>query len=57
VGVPDELLLAGLAAWTGVIGAVSVEVFGHLRNVLDEPSAHFDAMVSMIGHELLGLPR
>jgi hypothetical protein len=32
-------------------------VFGHLRNVLDEPSAHFDAMVSMIGHELLGLPR
>jgi AcrR family transcriptional regulator len=57
VGVPDELLLAGLTAWMGVIGAVSVEVFGHLRNVLDEPSAHFDAMVSMIGHELLGLPR
>lgn len=57
VDIPDELLLAGLTAWMSIVGAVTVEVFGHLRNVLDEPSAHFDAMVAMIGHELLGLPR
>ena len=53
--VPDGMLLAGLTAWTCILGAVSAEVFGHLDNVLDGPSAHFDAMVSMIGHGLLGL--
>lgn len=54
--VPDGMLLAGLTAWMGILGAVSAEVFGHLENILDRPSSHFDAMVTMIAHELLGLP-
>ncbi len=44
-GVPDATLAAGLGAWAALLGAVTLEVFGHLRNVVDAPGALFDAVV------------
>ncbi len=44
-GVPDGTLAAGLGAWAALLGAVTLEVFGHLRNVVDAPGALFDAVV------------
>ncbi len=31
---PDDLLLRGMAAWSGLFGAVSFELYGHLHNVV-----------------------
>jgi AcrR family transcriptional regulator len=43
--VPDDLLLAGLAAWSGLVGGVTLELFGHLDNAVDDREAWFDALV------------
>lgn len=40
-GVPDPVLVRGLYAWTQVFGLVSFELFGHLKNVIDDHDAHF----------------
>jgi hypothetical protein len=44
--VPDDLLLRGMAAWSGLFGAVSFELYGHLHNVVAESArarkAYFD---------------
>ncbi len=34
--VPDDLMLRGLAAWSTLLGAVSLELYGHLHNVVAE---------------------
>jgi AcrR family transcriptional regulator len=41
-GVPSELIVRGLMAWTYLFGAVSFEVFGHRHNVIADPEAFFD---------------
>lgn len=41
-GVPDELIVGGLMAWTYLFGAVSFEVFGHRGNVIADEAAFFD---------------
>jgi AcrR family transcriptional regulator len=41
-GVPPEVLSRGLAAWTQLFGAISFELFGHFRNVIDDLEAFFD---------------
>ena len=45
VVLPDEVLVAMLAAWTQLFGLVSFEVFGQTRNVIHEHAALFDATV------------
>lgn len=52
---PDTMLLAGLAAWGAIIGAISLEIFGHVDTVLSNPTVHFSAMSEMLGAQLLGL--
>jgi AcrR family transcriptional regulator len=56
--VPDDLLMTGVLAWTGVFGLVSFELFGHLHGVVDERSslrqAFFDTEVDRLAG-LLGL--
>ena len=42
--VPDDLLLAGLAAWSGLVGGVTLELFGHLENAVGDREAWFDAL-------------
>lgn len=32
----DDLLLRGLASWASLLGSVSLELFGHLHNVIEE---------------------
>jgi AcrR family transcriptional regulator len=47
--VEPATLAAGLSAWTSVLGAVSLELFGHLRNVVNGPGVWFDAVVEQHG--------
>ncbi|CAB4883254.1 unannotated protein [freshwater metagenome] len=35
----DDLLLRGLASWATLLGTVSLELFGHLHNVVGEAPA------------------
>ena len=42
-GVPAERVLMAVEAWTTVVGAVSLEVFGHWRNTILDPGAYFEA--------------
>ena len=52
--VPDDLVVAGLMAWTYLFGAVSFEVFGHRTGVIGDPGAFFEYELLRIA-ELLGL--
>jgi AcrR family transcriptional regulator len=54
VNISDGLLLVGLSAWSALFGAISFEVFGHLRNVIDDRDAHFTALVRALGRNLIG---
>ena len=53
----DSSLLVGLTAWSAVMGAINLELFGHLHNVVDEPGALFDAVVEQHGRVILGTVR
>ncbi|WP_371483783.1 TetR/AcrR family transcriptional regulator [Kitasatospora sp. NBC_00315] len=53
-GIPDDLVIAGLTAWTHLFGAVSFEVFGHRDNIVSDHRSYFDHEVRRIG-TLLGL--
>jgi AcrR family transcriptional regulator len=52
-GVPSDLMVRGLMAWTYLFGAVSFEVFGHRHNVILDHEAFFDhevrRLAGMIG--------
>lgn len=49
----DQMLMKGMAAWAGVMGAINLEVFGHLNNVIDTPGALFEAVVELHGQQLI----
>ena len=51
----DEMLLAGLAAWAALFGAISFELFGHVDTVFTDPEAHFRALTEMLGAQMLGM--
>lgn len=54
VPVDPSLMLRGMAAWSGVMGAVSLELFGHLHGAVVDNDAWFAAVVRQeVG--LLGL--
>ena len=50
----DASLAVGLAAWAALMGAINLELFGHLHNVVDHPGALFDAVVEQHGAIILG---
>jgi AcrR family transcriptional regulator len=52
--VPDEVLLRGLEAWTGLFGTISYLLFGHLHGVIDDEEAYFDLQVARAGRALAG---
>jgi AcrR family transcriptional regulator len=52
IPVTDGLLAAGMVAWANLMGAISLELFGHLYNVLDTPGALLDAVVLHHGQVL-----
>ena len=45
VDVADATLVLGLNAWAALMGAITLELFGHLHNVVEEPGALYDAVV------------
>ena len=49
-----ETVVLVLQAFTAIIGAISLEVFGHWRNTVLEPGLLFDATVAQAG-EAIGL--
>ena len=42
----------GLGAWAEVIGLISLELFGHLKNVVVDRDAHFTYLSNQIGQRL-----
>jgi AcrR family transcriptional regulator len=51
---PDGFLLAGLAGWAAMLGALNLELFGHVDTVFDNPGIHFSALADMFGRQMLG---
>ena len=43
--VGDVLLARGMVAWANLMGTISLELFGHLHNVVDTPGGLFDVVV------------
>ena len=50
--VDDALLVRALAAWASVVGTVSLELFGHLVNAVNDHEAHFGHTVRMLAADL-----
>jgi AcrR family transcriptional regulator len=46
ITVSPALFALGIAAWGQMLGCISIELFGHLHNVIDTPSAWFDAVMA-----------
>ena len=51
---PVETVVLTLEAWTTIVGAISLEVFGHWRNTVLEPELVFEATIRQVA-ESLGL--
>ncbi len=53
---PDDLLLRGMAAWSGLFGTVSFELYGQLHNVVADGSkarkAYFDHQMRQVADGL-----
>ena len=49
----DAMLMQGMGAWAAMMGAISLELFGHLHNVIDSPGALFEAVVEGQGRLLV----
>lgn len=47
---PDDAVLRGITAWTGVFGHVSFELFGQFENVVEARDELFAAAVDRLGH-------
>ena len=54
--VPDEVLGRALVVWTGLFGAISYELFGHLHRVIEDYDAFFDHQVRRLGAYLVSGP-
>lgn len=50
--VPEERVVTGLGAWAEVVGLVSLELFGHLENVVSDSDAHYAYLVKEISNRL-----
>jgi AcrR family transcriptional regulator len=48
-GVPDDVIARALAAWAGVFGMVSFELFGQFENVITDRGAFFGHAVACLG--------
>jgi hypothetical protein len=51
---PAETAVLALEAWTTIVGAISLEVFGHWRNTVLDPGLLFEATIAHVG-EAVGL--
>jgi AcrR family transcriptional regulator len=47
-GLPEELLMLGMAGWLALFGAVSFELFGQLNNVIEARAEFFDQQTELM---------
>jgi len=45
-GMPVGTVVRAIEAWTSIVGAISLEVFGHWRNTILNPDRFFEATIS-----------
>jgi AcrR family transcriptional regulator len=48
-GVPDDVVVRALSAWTNLFGTVSFELFGQFNNVVLDPASHYEHLVTCLG--------
>ena len=51
-GVPDTVLSRALLAWSQLFGSISLEMFGHLHNVIHDYDAYFAVQMRRTGEFL-----
>ena len=44
----DEAILRGVTAWGGLLGALSLELFGHLHLAVVDYDAHFELIIARL---------
>ncbi|WP_214322003.1 TetR/AcrR family transcriptional regulator [Nonomuraea sediminis] len=54
-GVPDEVIFRSIAAWTGMFGWLSFELFGQFNNTINDLRGSFDHTMRLNARQL-GLP-
>lgn len=54
---PDGVILRALAAWSEMFGAISLELFGHLENVIDDKAAYFAFQMREAARSISGTSR
>lgn len=52
--IEESSLVAGMAMWAAVHGAINLELFGHLHNVVERTDEWFDAIVVAESRHLAG---
>ena len=52
--IEESSVVVGMAAWATVHGAINLELFGHLRNVVERTDEWFEAVVANEGRRLVG---
>ena len=53
-GVSDAVLTRALLAWSQLFGSISMEMFGHLHNVIHDYDAYFDLQMREAARNLAG---
>jgi AcrR family transcriptional regulator len=48
VDLPDETIVAAVTAWGGLLGAISLELFGHLHRAVTDYDAHFAVVLNRL---------
>ena len=48
-GVPPQVAVRALIAWTQLFGMVSFELFGHFVNVVNDNAEFFDQAMRLVG--------
>jgi hypothetical protein len=44
----DEALIRGVSAWGALLGALTLELFGHLHRAVTDYDAHFELIIDRI---------
>ena len=52
--IPDAVLVRALAVWAQLFGTLTLELFGHLHNVIHDYDAFFELQMTQAGHHLRG---
>lgn len=48
VDLSDEVVLRTVTAWSGLVGAVTLELFGHLQGAVTDDDGHFDLVIGRL---------